>query len=245
VVLGVAGLSVAIAGAALQVYPLGASRHAVWLIALVVPVVGWLAAELVSLRGRGMLLALGGLAALVVLGDPLGRALGQERTMPAASERVLLREDLARMVDLLEPGTCSDPTVISRQTFFLLVPLLPGWEEVDAATDGSATRIRVGTCDFVISTGWNLRAVPDVGGDVSYLLDVLRAAEEDFSSIDLEVDSEVLVLVGGWELPIVSDMAVVRRTAPVVLRARGVQGLTSMVLDLQEYRRVKEDSAGR
>jgi len=242
-VLGAAGLTLAVAGAAAGLYPFGPTRHSLWLMALVVPVLGWLAARLVALPRRTGVLVLGLAATLLLSGETVGRWLGLRQTPGAAPERVLRTDDVERMRDLLDPDGRPELVVMSRQTFHLLLPLYPsGWENAQVAPDSSAMSFRIGGRRIVAARGWELRAIPAVAGDTSPLIDVLSTAEREFGRTDGERDASALVLAGGWEFAIMADLRSLEGPEPVLRSAREVPGLAAAELDVGAYRRALEAS---
>lgn len=239
--LGGGGLGIAVLGAAVGAYPFGPTRHSIWLIAAVVPAVGWLAGQLATLPRRQRLLATCAVATLLLAGESLGGWLGRPYIPPAVPEGVLRSADMASMQDLLDPRGRPLRIVMGRQTFYLLVPLVPSeWEDAVSAADSSFFHFPLGERDFVAGTGWNLRAVEGIGGDSSYLLDLLapvrghQGAEPGAGS---QPDSTVLVLAGGWASPVVPDLVALTGPEPLILAARQVRGLVALLLDVGAYRR--------
>lgn len=242
-VLGAAGLTLAVVGAAAGLYPFGPTRHSLWLTALVVPVLGWLAAGLVALPRRTGVLVLGLAATLLLSGETVGRWLGLRQTPGAAPERVLRTADVERMRDVLAPDGRPELVVMSRQTFHLLLPLYPsGWEDAQVAPDGSAMSFPIGGRRIVAARGWELRAIPGVGGDTSPLIDVLSTADREFGRTDGERGASALVLAGGWEFAIMADLRSLEGPEPVLRSAREVPGLAAAELDVGAYRRALEAS---
>lgn len=237
-ILGTSGLAVAVAGSWAGLYPLGPTRHAVWVVPFVVPVLGWLAAEVASFPRRQMLLALSAVGVVLLTGDDLGRRIGGPRAPGAAPERVLRSADVAIMRDVLDPQEGPSLVVMGRQTFYLLLPLYARERDrANFAADSSVFHFRIGDRDVVAASGWDLRALPGVDGDASYLLDALQTADSAFGEVDLQRDSVALLLAGGWALPVVSELSAMSSTDPLILGAREVPGLVALLLDVGAYRR--------
>jgi hypothetical protein len=235
--LGAGSLGIGVMAAVMGAYPFGSSRHSVWLMATVPPVVGWLGAELVSLPRRTAFLAVGAVMTILLAGDGLGIWMGRVRAPGTAPERVLSAADMATMRDLLDPED-RPPLVMSRQTFHLLVPLLPpAWERATYAADSSMSHFRWGERDVLTGWGWDLRAVEVQGGDTSNLLDLLQWAENELPVSELSGSATALVMAGGWDVPVVRDLVALTGAEPLVLYVRQVPGLVALLVDVDAYRR--------
>ncbi|HUF75076.1 MAG TPA: glycosyltransferase family 39 protein [Longimicrobiales bacterium] len=237
VALGAGSLGIGIMVAVIGAYPFGSSRHSVWLMATVPPVLGWLGAQVMSLPRRKAVLAMGAVITVMLVGDTLGIWMGRLRVPSTAPERLLTAADMATMRDLLDPEALP-PLVMSRQTFHLLVPLLPpAWASATFATDSSVSHFLWGERDVLTGWGWDLRAVEVQGGDTSYLLDMLRWAESELSISELQEDATALVMAGGWEVPVVADLVDLTGAEPLILGTRRVPGLVALLVDVDAYRR--------
>jgi hypothetical protein len=131
--LGAALLSLALLAAALRLYPLGCTRHAAHLAALVFPALGYGAGQLARLGRRPAALAAALLLAMAAAGAPLARALGQREDRVRASPELYLPRRAVegwlwpRLRALAaEPGLL----VMDQITAYTLSPL---WREAQAA----------------------------------------------------------------------------------------------------------------
>ena len=103
VIVGGAALLIAVAGAVLQSYPFGATRHVSWLLVFLVPVAVWGVAVMFTSGRRILVLSLALFAGLAVGGERLGSLLGADESPQGVSERVLQTTHLAAMAEALDP----------------------------------------------------------------------------------------------------------------------------------------------
>ena len=250
-VLVAGGLLVAVAAAAAGLYPLGSTRHALWLLAFTVPPLGWVGASIVEeASGRARVAWGGGVLLLVALGGPVGSLLGADRAPWAPADRVLRQDDLGTMMDVLDPAASPDLLLMSDQTFYLFTPFYPAdREEAVFAPDSSAFHFPYGGRRILVSRAWDFtlgelarsgRASASDPASViagatstapsSDLLAFLEEAERTFPDLQLPSRDRAVVLVGGWRPAFVDRLA--RR--PEVRSYRGVPGLHAFVVDLSE-----------
>jgi hypothetical protein len=235
-VLGLAAFTLGVAAAATGAYPLGSTRHSVWLVTFAAPLLGWLAGTLTSLSRRVAVPAVVALVVLFAAGDPVGRWLGRAGAPWAPTERVLRWDRLATMVDLLDPASGPELTVMSSQTFYILLPLYPAEREgATFSPDSSLFHFRLGERDVVVSRAWIFAATPGAEGGGRLLADVLRRADETFEEVDFERRPVPLLLVGGWRPPLVADLTELARERGFALERREVPGLVAFLLDAVGY----------
>lgn len=232
-VLAVAGgsLVVAVTGAAVGLYPLGATRHSAWLLVFVVPGLGWLAALVLDapVVGRRRLV-LGAATALLVFGGPVGSLLGTANSRWAPTERVLRDVYLRAMLPELDPSRTPELIVMSDQTFYLLLPFYPAQRE-DAvfASDSTAFHFPYGDRTILVNRTWDFDTLAG-GPPQTDLSAFLRRASTEFEGLGIRRHDEILFLSGGWGLPIVGELQRVAGDARVVRRSRVVPGLHAFVL---------------
>ena len=232
VVLTGGSLLVAVVGAAAGLYPFGSTRHSAWLLVFAVPALGWLASWLLdadTIRERSLRLALPLL--LLLLGGPVGDGLGATRVPWAPTDRVLRQDDLARMIDVLDPGSEPELLVMSAQTFYLLVPFYPVQREAATfSADSAAFHFPYGARRILVGSAWDFTVggppVSDTGqsrGFVSFL----RSAARSFPILGLTRRDRATLLVGGWRPAFVDDVG----TLPQVTPTRGTPGLQAFRVD--------------
>jgi hypothetical protein len=236
-VLGIGSVVVGAAAAALGAYPFGATRHCVWLLAFTVPALTWPAAWVASQpprRAAAWTLVAG---ALLLAGGPVGDLVGAERAPRGASERVLRREDLTRMVDLLDPAAEPRVIVMSAETFYLLLPFYPREREDAVFTaDGTMFHFPYGSRRILVTWEWLFTLGPDVRAD-THLAGTLERMTAGFADFPLEEDEEGVLIVGAWHRALIRDLATLSGPEPVILRERFEPGLLAYLLDLGALQR--------
>ena len=230
------GLGAALAGA----YPMGATRHATWLLVFTIPVLGWLATHLFARPGKGRVLCISLTLLLLAAGDPLGRWIGRDRAPWSPDDRILRWDDLVTMVDVIDPEGRPELVLMSGETFYLLLPFFPREREQAAFTADSALfRFQLGERKVVVSEAWAFSAGSGAP-DAADLGKVLNTAAGIFADVDLARDSVALLLVGGWRAPLVRQLTEQSRRNGFLLERREIPGLAALLLDVESYRRASE-----
>jgi hypothetical protein len=238
--MGLGALGVAVTAAALHAYPFGATRHDAWLLAFTVPVLGWLAAHVVEMSLPRAALAMGGVAAVLAAGAPLGDVLGADEAPWAPSERVLRQDNVARMVAFLDPQAEPDLILMSSQTFYLLLPFYPSErEQAVFAPDGAVFHFPYGARRVLVSSAWDFTAGPDADA-AGHLVGTIARADAAFPELSLGGREDALLLVGGWRPPLIDELHSLSGPEPAVLDAPYVPGLFAFLLDLPALRRAFE-----
>lgn len=133
--LGGSLLTLALLAALLRLYPLGCTRHAAWLAALIAPALGYGAGQLARLRGRRAAAGFALLAALALLQAPLARALGlREDRVRAQPELFLPRRAVTGWLvpRLRQLGQQPGLLVMDQITAYTLMPLFLAAQEEGA-----------------------------------------------------------------------------------------------------------------
>lgn len=239
-VMALGALAVAVTAAALHVYPFGATRHAVWLMTFTVPVLGWLGAWVVGMPRTRAAAAVGGFAVVLIMGGPLGTALGADEAPWAPSERVLRRDNVARMVNFLDPQGEPALTLMSSQTFYLLLPFYPGEREGAVfAPDSSIFHFPYGSRRVLVSSAWDFTAGPDARA-TGHLVGTLAGADVAFPELSIGTHETAVLLVGGWRPPLIDELLSMSGADGAVLHATYVPGLFAFLIDLPALLRAFE-----
>lgn len=249
-------LLVAIAVAATGLYPFGATRHSAWVLAFTVPAIGWLGGFLLDTPAGGRSwIRIAAPLALVALGGPVGSALGMARAPWAPTDRVLRQDDLASVVDVLDPASGPELLVMSGQTYYLLLPFYPGErEEAVFSADSSAFHFPYGRRRALVSQAWNFSAreiappesdeapsgeagVPPASDPVHAprgdFAAFLRLAGREFPELDVAGAETAVLLVGGWRPTFVDEIRRLGEGGSFLRSSRNVPGLHVFVLDGQ------------
>ena len=199
--------AMALVASVLGLYPLGESRHNVWLTVFAMPTTGWLAGRLAvvvgprtrsgtrmaALAGWGAVLLLfaGGGALETRLGGP--QAGGEPFPTTATVARVLSRDYLAPLVvSKLDPAGEPRLVVMTEQTYNVLMPLYASQrQDLELSPDSTLFHFRYGNRDAVVERRWDWTGVPHVA-------DVLRRIPEAFPGLSWDGSETVLLLAGGW-----------------------------------------------
>ena len=228
--LGATALLSAIIGAALGVYPLGSTRHTVWLAFALVPALGWLAG-FVADRPRNVLVgATAGIVTLCAAGGPVGRIIGAEAAPWAPPDQVLLQEDLTRMIGTLDPESGPELIIMSAQTFYLLLPFYP--EEREGAVfsdDGRHFHFTYGNRRILTTTAWDFTAPPEIEGP-AHIGRVLGEAGRAFPELRVSEQDPATLLVGGWRPAFIDELAVQTERQPFIRSSVFVPGLFAYVI---------------
>lgn len=236
VVLAGGAVLVAVLGAAAGLYPFGSTRHSMWLLAFVVPVLGWVGARALDVPpDRSRIAWLGAPVLLVLLGGPVGTVLGMERAPWAPADRVLRQDDLGTVVGALDPRAEPDLIVMSAQTFYLLTPFYAADREgATYSTDSTAFHFPYGRRHVLVSTAWDF-SVSDPGapeppppGDLEPFL---ATAEESFPDLAVTERNRAVILVGGWRPPFVDRLGAASSRHPFIRSVLNVPGLYAFDVD--------------
>ena len=148
-------LSVGLGAAAAGVYPMGATRHSIWMLAFTVPAMAWALGLMASGGWRRAGAAVAVAAVLVAARTPVGDALGVPDSPWAAPERVLRQANLAEMLDVLDPEGSPRLILMDLQTYYLLLPFYYA-DRTDADVTGGAPffHFRYGRRDVVVARSW-------------------------------------------------------------------------------------------
>lgn len=237
--LGASSIAIAEAGASLGLYPMGASRHASWLLVFVTPVLAWtlsapLASQRLIERPRTSLAA-----ALLLLGLLLGGPLlDSDRRPREISERVLRTDAMEAMSEVLSPTADPRLVLMSTETYELLSPLLVDQkDQARVATDGGLTYVPWGRRDVLVLPNRDFSVRARELGRRNHLLTAIRLGPEEFDVQAPEPDERVLVVHGGWRSDGMLALRELARAQPGLGSATYVPGLVSVELDLQAYRR--------
>lgn len=242
VVMTVSGLALAVAGAALRVYPFGPTRHSAWLLVFVIPTLAWALGILLT-SGRA---AFTRVAPVVVLGlmavKLLGPVLDPEERPRDTRERVLRTGALAAMADVLDPDAEPFVVLMSTETYQTLMPLYTVQRQTaERSRTGDMLRFRWGARDVIVLPGLDFASRPEEVGQVDHLYTGARLAEREFGVSMPGGGAPVLVLSGGWRFRGMSDLAELARRVGPLGTTSSVPGLIGLYLDLDAYGRALGD----
>lgn len=238
VVTVVAGYGIGIAGAALQLYPFGPTRHTAWLLVFQVPLLAWALGWLLT-SGRAVALKAVPLLVLTLLGGRLlAPVLDPEERPREISEHVLRQEAVDAMAEVLDPRV--DPPVIlmSTETYEQLTPLYAdARQSAQRSADGRFLWFRWGERDVIVLPSRDFVTRPDQLGLANHLYTGALVAEAE-SGIELPRGGEpVLVLSGGWRSQGIVDLVELARRVGPLGTTTSVPGLIALYLDLDAYGR--------
>jgi hypothetical protein len=236
------GFALGGAGAVVQVYPFGPTRHTAWLLVFVIPAVAWTLGELM-MSGRVVITRVAPLVVLGLVGAKmLGPFLDPEDRPREISEHVLLEAAVVAMADVLDPQTEPPVVLMSTETYELLTPLY-AVERLSAerSRDGELLRFRWGARDVIVLPSRDFVSRPEELLQVNHLYTAARFAEIEFGVTMPRGGDPVLVLSGGWRSQGMADLVEVAGRAGPLGTTTSVPGLVALFLDLDAYGRALGD----
>jgi hypothetical protein len=239
--LGASALLLALLAAALGAYPVGASRHAAWLLVFLTPVLAWTVASALALPARARAAALSVGVLLLVGARPLSALLDSGRRPREIAERILRIEHLEAMRPTLSAAPDPRLVVMSTETYTLLTPLYQAERQrAEATPDGSFVRFRWGGRDVIVFSDRDFLALPEHARRANHLLNVVQHGTERLGIAPPDEGEHVLVLAGGWRSQGVEDLVALAQTSPGLGTSTHVPGLIAVDLHFAAYRRALE-----
>lgn len=229
-VLAGSALVVGVAAAALGEYPMGSTRHSLWMLVFTVPVLGWATAVILT-SGRRQALAFAAAVAVLAVA-PVGVAVGVLSTPWAPAERVLKRSDLLKVSSVVDPDARPRLEIMDQQTQYLLMPFF--WKEQASAVDGPSdtfSYFAYGSREIVVAHSWALTTRADgtdVRGNLRALLSRVRLAAP--RRLGMTSAKRVQVVVGGWPTEAVAGLLALADSG-VVVSDKLVPGLSTFIVD--------------
>jgi hypothetical protein len=237
-VLALSAIAIGVAGAAMHVYPVGATRHSAWLMALTIPAIGWLVPAAATLPGRAGRAGAVALVGLCALGGPVGAVIGDDWPPWAPNEKLLERDDMLRMLDVVDPEAGPELIVLSGQAFYLFLPFYPHERETAVPSpDGTVFTFEYGDRNVLVSSAWDLKA-DSATEDPNHLAHVIEVADEAFPRLRISERSTASLVLGGWIPPLLQELGSPPLPERVIRGARFVPSLVALELDLHAIRRV-------
>ena len=237
-VIGLGALAMGVFAAAIGAYPLGSTRHSMWLAGFVVPPIGLLVAKGIEGPQRVRTGALAACAALLVAGGPIGDLMRAPDAPWAPSDLVLTQDNLTQMVGALDPVEGPPVLVMSAQTFYLLLPFyVQDRESAVFSADSSAFRFAYGDRQVLASAAWDFSTRPGVPATVG-LGDFLQTAEFAFPELGLDGTLDAMLLIGGWRPPFVREFGALAEEHDFVRAGNSVPGLFGFIVDVPPLRAV-------
>lgn len=245
-VLGLAALLIAVAGAVLGSYPFGATRHIAWLFVFVVPVAAWSVAVMFTSGRRIQVLSLALFTGIAVGGERLGSFLGADESPQGVSERVLQTAHLDAMAEALNPR--AEPTLVfmSTETYYLLSPLYTVERQTARMSrDGTLMHFVWGSRNMFVLPNWDFVSRPDQLGLPNHLFTAAQKAAEEFFDVPRSDGEPVLLLEGGWSYEGISDLIELSREFESFGTTSSVPGLIALSLDMDAYARALTAASGQ
>ena len=250
-VLGGAGLAIAMLGAVVGVYPLGATRHASWLFVFIVPTLGWTLTTILmpepatggagaSERTAGWsptrLIAAAMLVGLFVGAKPLSSILDSETRPREIAERVLQVAHVQAMSEVLSPVAPPRLVVMSLETYQLLAPLfVDARTAAESTSDGGILHVPWGQRHVFVLHSRDFTALPEQLSAPDHLYTAIRPATRTFGIDGPRDGEEVLILAGGWRSQGMEDLVELARVTPRLGTTTYVPGLIAAVLRFDAY----------
>ncbi|GMR13416.1 MAG: hypothetical protein BMS9Abin29_1625 [Gemmatimonadota bacterium] len=233
VVVAGSALLVGLVAAAAGVYPMGAVRHSTWMLAFTLPALAWGVGFVLTSGRRWAAVGVAVVVVLMAARERVGIAMDVPDSPWAAPERVLRRENLLQMLDLLDPAGAPRLVVMDLQTFYLLLPFY--FTEREAARPGPEDtffHFRYGARDVVVVRSWLLTAGADLAQEESNLRSLADRVDRSPTPLGMASASEVQVLVGGWRSNVV-DQLLALEDSGVVTNHRLVPGLFAFLVNME------------
>jgi len=229
-------LLVAVAAASLGAYPFGSTRHSTWVLAFVVPGLGWAAGRLVT-EPRRRAVALGaGVGVLLAFGGVVGPMAGTHRAPWPPDDRVVRQTSVARMFDVLDPDGTPELIVMSAQSFYLFVPFYA--EEREHAVrsdDGRLFHFPLGQRSVLVSEAWDFTFGQELP-DHTDLGSTLARAELAFPELGLSTHTQAVLWMGGWRPAVLDALVAASAERPFIVGQRSEPGIWAFLVDLPALR---------
>ena len=236
---GVPAFLIAVAGAVLQVYPFGATRHGSWLLVFVVPVAAWSIAVMFTSGRRAQVFSLTLFAGLAVGGGRLGSLLGADGSPQGNDEHVLRTTHVAAMAEALDPLAEPKRVFMSAETYIMLSPLYAlERQSARMSQDEMLLHFVWGSRDVFVLRSWEFVSRPDQVDLPHHLYTATQKALEDFPEVPPSDGEPILLLEGGWSYGGISDLIALAGIYGSLGTTISVPGLIALTLDLDAYARV-------
>ena len=233
VVVAGSALLVGLVAAVLGVYPMGSTRHSAWMLAFTLPLLAWLVGVVLVSGRKWAVVGVATLTVLVAARDVVGVAVAAPDSPWAASERVLRRADLVRMLDVLDPEGAPRLVVMDLQTYNMLLPFyFTEREEARSGQEDSFFHFRYGRRDMIVVRSWLLTVGENGEGDPGDLRSLGARVERFDPRLGLATAGQVEVLLGGWRAEVV-DRLLALEDSGVVTNHRLVPGLFAFLVDME------------
>ncbi len=242
VVVSLTAFCIAVVAASTGQYPLGACRHATWLVTFFVFPLAYALAQTVTPALRVKTSAAALVSALILVGSTADRLMGPRRpSSRLLREQVLKRSDMERVLPMVTRAGGPDLVFTDIQCFNLLLPLYLDEREVVAnSSDGSFFSFRWGGHQMIVARSWNLSTRPTEIREPYHLYALVQSVDREIPELEIGNRHEALVLIGGWNKDTPQFLLRADQSLPpdarLVTRHEQVPGLSIMVVDIARYR---------
>lgn len=241
--LPLAALLVAIAAAAAKKYPLGSTRHSIYLAVFLLPPVAWLLARGLTSGKRALIATLAAAGLLGLARNHIAPLLGSSKTdrQLLVSEHLLTVADCFKMQDVFERIRRSpDILLMSKQSYYLLMPLYHREREKAVwSEDRKFFRFRWGKTDVFVADIWEFRVEINRVADKIHLMQLVNAVDRASPEVRLSKRRAVWMLFGGWSertpLTLLDNDKRVPESSKLLESVRSVPGLQALRFRLSRY----------
>ncbi len=193
----------------LQVYPFGSARHASYLAVVVIPLVALGVVFLLERRGLWQVVAMLGLALMLVFPGVVDRAIGSPRVAPNHQVEQVTPARVIRNQEALFRKIQSRPgiLVVDKQTYFALIPQLgparasshaEGHRGCPLDVEGAGIEhFHWGATRVLVNRAWRLRGGARNRHDFDHVVGFLQRVDAAFPSLELRERRSGWIFLGG------------------------------------------------
>jgi hypothetical protein len=226
-------LAVAIVASAAQKYPLGCSRHSLYLAGIVAPPIAFAIAWGIARGLRTAIVTVAVVAALLVFRDQVSNALGSP-DLYRDPENPLLRSHYAKAKKVFVRNTPGF-TLMSVQTYYQFMPEYHRERQsARRSGDGAFRLFRWGQRDMLVYSGWEFNVDVDDAGKPfrHHLHEVIMRIDREMPDLHFGEQTSVMLFVGSWsrldrKLDLLGDAAG---------RTTNVPGFRAVELNVARYK---------
>lgn len=244
--LPLAVLLVALLAAAMQQYPVGCSRHSMYLCTVIYPTAAFALGSGLLASGGHCLGTIAGAILLLLLREPLS-AIDGAREVPPVQEQILRRESLVEMEQVLA-GVRQSPGLIimSQQTYYFLVPKYRTEREArEWSGDRAYFHFKWDQAQVAVNfSGWNMTLDPSAADTDRHFYRFLDRLDREVPDLGVRRQAPAVLILGGWGSPLAGHLQELDRRLPeqsrLIGRGAGVPGLIVFEYDTRSFMRNME-----